>query len=221
MQPRVGAGPNRSSCAEEAFAQQKNASSTDIAGLEHAFARRLAREGFEARHRIQRFQPRTHAAAAASHFLQTQKLFVDVGADQFQDSAGPAPLSSPNPPPSKRESREKVKKSTTPCLHDRGVRGQPLSAVTQWLSRYHHRTFPIINGPCTPLPPNPPPSREPAQERLKDPSHTARRTWLSPPTSHCDSTMAWWVSAPSISTTERAKHPPTHKTHHLQRDPCK
>ena len=43
---------------------------------------------------------------------------------------------------------------------------------------FHHST-----GHAPPSPPNPPPSREPSEERLKDPSHTARRTWLPPPPS--------------------------------------
>jgi hypothetical protein len=63
--------------------------------------------------------------------------------------------------------------------------------------------------------------QEPSEERLKDPSHTARRTWLPPPPSPCGHTLADGVSAPNISTSQRDQHPPTHKTHHLQTDPCK
>ena len=220
MQPRVGAGPQHSSYAEEGFAQEKVTSRTDIAGLEQAFARRLAREGFETRHRLQRFQPRAHAAAAATYFLQLQKLFGDVCADQCQDSAGTAPLSPPSPPPSMREYRKKIKKSTTPCSHDRGVRRHPVSAATQWLSGYQHQNIRSSTGHAPPSQPNPPPSSEPSEERLKDPSHTARRTWLPPPSSSCDSTMAFWALAPNYSTTQRAQPPPAHKPHHLQREPC-
>jgi hypothetical protein len=65
------------------------------------------------------------------------------------------------------------------------------------------------------------PHAVPPKTALKIPQHPARSTRLPPPTPPCDTTASIHGSAPSISTSQRDQRPPTHKTHHLQRDPCK